>query len=278
MLRWRKNVVSLRKDVSDARYKKMSVSSSAINVHKEAWFADAERAVYDDYKEARESGMPCGTLWFGVQMRKHLEVLFPDKSADDFLASAGWLRGFFKRHDLVMRSASNVAPLSVHARVPACLKFYVTIQRICADKGGMNGTWGRFTPSHRFNADEVPLEFGCILRRTAEQKGAKRVWIAQPKHKIEMRECTILPLFCAGAEVSECSILLRCAPRKIDKDGHVDPTAAAHGPTKRTIEQLRMKFPNIDIYCQLKGYIVASVVHGHILTNSRKQPLASGCR
>ena len=128
--------------------------------------------------------MSCSTLWFTAPMKQ------PDGSADDFKGSAGWLRGYFSRYGLSMRQATNVMPLSAAARVPVCLKFYATIQRVCSEKGGMDAVWGRFTPFHRFNADEVGVEFGCILTRTAEKKGAKRVWVAHLKHKIDLRECT----------------------------------------------------------------------------------------
>ena len=108
-------------------------------------------------------------------MKECLEVLYPDKSTDDFEASDGWRRGFFERYGLSMRVATNVMSLSVVERVPAVLKFFITIQKVCAENGGMNKDWGRYTPRYRFNADEVGIEFGCILRRTASKKGAKRV-------------------------------------------------------------------------------------------------------
>jgi len=80
------------------------------------------------------------------------------------------------------------------------------------------------------------------------------VWVKQPKHKIELRECTFLPLFCAGLPVKFCSIFLRCAPKKLS-DGRVDPTRASHGPTNDAIIALRQKWKNIDIYCQPKGFM-----------------------
>jgi len=254
MLCWRRNVVRLRADVSDARYRKLTVSSLAVAVRKEAWFPEAETLVIVKFKEERENGMKVSTLWFSKTMKDCLAVLFPDKSADDFVAGDGWRSGFFARHGLSMRVATNVMPLSVHERVPACLKFYKTIQQVCAKNGGMNFDWGAYRPSHRYNADEVGIEFGCILRRTAELRGAKRVWVAQPKHRIEARECTFLPLFCAGLAVLQCSIFLRAAPKKLG-GGRVDPTTAAWGPTRVLIQKLRQKYPNIDIYCQPKGYM-----------------------
>ncbi len=138
-------------------------------------------------------------------MKKQLAILFPGGEADDFVAGDGWLRGFFKRRGLAMRTATNIMPLSSESRVPQCLKFFTQIQQVCAHKGGMNTEWGRFTPRHRFNADEVGVEFGYILRRTVALKGEKRVWVSHPKHKIEIRECkfTFLPLFCAGAAVTD---------------------------------------------------------------------------
>jgi len=98
------------------------------------------------------------------------------------------------------------------------------------------------------------VEFGCILNRTFEKKGSKRVWLTNPKHKIDLRECTFLPLFSAGHAVEHCSIFLRYAPKKLSGGG-VDPTVASHGPINEVIRSLRNKFPNIDIYCQAKGYM-----------------------
>jgi len=252
--RWCKRVDILRADVNIRSLRRITVSSAAVAVRSEPWFPEAEECVFALFEEAREIGMKCSTLWFTVTMQKELNRLFPDKSADDFKAGDGWRRNFFKRRGLSMRVATNIMPQSASERVPQCLSFYEIIQQICAEEGKMDPIWGRWNPHHRFNADEVGVEFGCILNRTAEKKGAKRVWISHPKHKIELRECTFLPLFNAGHAVLECSIFLRCAPKKIAQN-QVDPTRAHHGPTNDTILKLRQKYSNIDIYCQPKGYM-----------------------
>ena len=189
-------------------------------------------------------------------MQAALQVLYPDGSADDFVAGAGWCTNFFKRFGLSMRVATNVMSLSVEERIPRCLRFFEVIQRVCAERGGMNRVWGRYTPSHRYNADEVPLEFGAVLTRTAEIKGSTRVWLKHPKHRIDNRECTLMPLFCGGAPLPFSCILLRCKPRQVDAET-VEPRTAAHGPTRVIIEKLRQKYPNVDIYCQANGYMDA---------------------
>jgi len=249
-----KKVDTLRADVAQKRFRRITISSAAVKIRSEPWFEEAEKCVFALFEAARDIGMKCSTLWFEMTMKKELERLFPDKSADDFKAEVGWRTKFFKRYGLSMRVATNVMPFSVTERVPQCLSFYETIQQVCAEGGGMNSIWGRWTPHHRYNADEVGVEFGSILNKTAAKKGSKRVWVAHPKHKIDLRECTFLPLFNAGHPVYECSIFLRCAPKKIS-EGKVDPTRALNGTINAVITALRLKYPKIDIYCQPKGYM-----------------------
>ena len=94
MLCWRKNIVQLREDVSDARFRRVCVSSKNIKVKKEAWFAEAERAVFDDFENAREHGLVCSPKWFSVRMRAALVVLFPNGEADDFRQALAGRKAF----------------------------------------------------------------------------------------------------------------------------------------------------------------------------------------
>ncbi len=225
MLKWCHRADELRADNASVTLAKKFVSGRS-----EAWYPEAEAIVISRFRDARAHGSPCNCLWFQVKMQETLQELYPDGSADDFIAGDGWRTRFFKRFNLSMRTATNVMPLSVAERVPKCLRFYCVIQQVCAKDGGMNDIWGRFTPHHRFNADEVPIEFGGALDRTAEEKGAKRVWVKHPMHPIENRECTMMPLFCGGGALPAASILLRCAPKKMDLGTAVDPRVASYGP------------------------------------------------
>ncbi len=256
MLRWRRRVEELRVDAASAACAKKFVSGRCIEQHGAAWFPDAEGVVFTEFKAAREAGLKCDGLWFQVRMRAALQSQFPDGSADDFRAGEGWRAGFYKRFGLSTRVATNIMPLSVKERVPMCLSFYAVIQRECAAGGGMNADWGRFKPHHRFNADEVPVEFRGSLTRTAEMRGAKRVWLKHPKHKVENRECTMVTLVCAGSALPFGCMVLRAAPKRLDVDT-VDPCRAANGPTQHIVELLRSKYPNVDIYCQHNGYMDA---------------------
>ncbi len=256
MLKWRSRAEQLRRDTKIVALRNKFVSEKCVRVRGEAWFPAAEARVFALFGEQRDKGLPCSGLRFTMQMRRTLAELFRDKSADDFVAGSGWRTRFVNRFNLTMRLATNVMALFVAERVPKCLRFFEVIQQVCADGGGMNAIWGRFPPHHRFNADEVPIEFGATLARTAEIKGAKRVWVTHPRHPIEPRECTIMPLFCGGAALPFSSILLRCTPKRVAAD-RVDPRTAHHGPTNALIQQLRIKYPAIDIYCQVTGYMDA---------------------
>lgn len=231
------------------------VSPACITTRSEGWFAEAEAIVFDSFKAARADGLACGSLWFQNTMHATLKQLYPDGAADDFKAGAGWLKGFYKRFNLSNRVATNVMPISTAERVPQCLNFFSQIQKQCAT--GFHSRWGKYPPVRRYNTDEVPVEFGGVLCKTAEMKGAREVWVRRPKQKIDTRETTMMPLFCAGAEVPGASIILRATPRRIDANT-VDPRNAVHGPTQELIEALRIKYPLVDIYCQPKGYIDAA--------------------
>ncbi len=159
MLRWQRRVVDLRADNQLQKFAKQFVTGRCVAIRTEAWFPAAEARVLSQFRDAREEGLPCNGLWFQVKMQEALQEMYPDGSADDFVAGDGWRANFFNRNNLAMRSATNVMPLSVAERVPKCLHFYAVIQKVCAERGGMNHTWGRFPPQHRFNADEVPVEF-----------------------------------------------------------------------------------------------------------------------
>lgn len=140
MFNWRRNKENLEIDGTSPKTKKLTVSSKCAKVRAEAWFPQAENIVFDTFKRARENGLRCGTEWFTATMQGALAELFPGGEADDFNAGDGWRSGFFKRKGLCFRVATNVMPLSIDERVPQCLKFYVTIQRVCAE-GGMDPLW-----------------------------------------------------------------------------------------------------------------------------------------
>ena len=255
MLKWRRRVDILRADVAHSRSMAMKlVSAQSCNTRGEQWFPEAEALVFSELREARSNGLQITGMWVSAKMRDALAQLIPDGSADDFVAGGSWRTKFYHRFGLSTRTATNVVPESLEERVPRCLNFFHVIQQVCAKDGGMNLEWGRFPPHHRFNADEVPVEFGGALGRTVTVKGEKRVWVTAPKHKVEQRECTFLPLFCAGKAILFSSIFLRCAPKKL-ADGTVNPRAAAHVYTNELIGELRMEHPNVDIYCQQKGYM-----------------------
>jgi len=249
--KWAKNQVEIRTSAENPRIARLTVSAECVAVRSEAWFPAAEKAVFTLFEEARANGEKLSCLWFEVTMKDQLAILF-GSSADDFKAGDGWRAGFFKRFGLCMRVATNIMPLSVEERVPKCLEFYKLIQKVCAGEE-KDQNYGRFPPEQRWNADEVGVEFGCCLRRTAEFKGAKRCWVAQPKHKIELRECTFLPLFNSGSANTKVSMILRAKPKKID--GTVDPLQALHSPTRILISELRLEYPNVEIFVQEKGYM-----------------------
>jgi len=149
VFRWRRKITTLREDVNNSQFRRIAVSSAAVAVRSEAWFPEAEKCVFALFEESRETGLPCSTMWFSATMKKELLRLYPGRQADDFVAGAGWFRGFLKRFGLSSRIATNIMPQSAKERIPLCLSFYETIQKFCADEGKMNYTWGRFTPDHR---------------------------------------------------------------------------------------------------------------------------------
>ena len=59
---------------------------------------------------------------------------------------------------------------------------------------GANGShqkWGRFTPSQRYNADQVLLPFVINLKNTMEESGKKVVWVRQNHAGLDKRFCTL---------------------------------------------------------------------------------------
>ena len=87
--RWRARVETLRADVQKRKFRRITVSSRAVNKRSEGWFPEAEQRVFTLFQETRALGISCSTLWFTVVMKEELAKLFPDNSADDFVAGGG---------------------------------------------------------------------------------------------------------------------------------------------------------------------------------------------
>ena len=65
MLRWRRNKVALRRDVSSPQLCQAFVNGRCVDRHKEAWFPVAEKRVMELFNVARKAGcrvMKCGSL------------------------------------------------------------------------------------------------------------------------------------------------------------------------------------------------------------------------
>ena len=61
----------------------------------------------------------------------------------------------------------------------------------------------------RFNGDQVPLPFVCAATETYEEKGAKRVWIAQMEEGMTKRFCTLHLVFRAEGNQPKPTIIFR---------------------------------------------------------------------
>ena len=78
-----------------------------------------------------------------------------------------------------------------------------------AEEAESHTKWGRFLLHQRWNSDQVPLGFVSGQDSTWEERGSKRVHIAQPFPGLEKRQCTVQPTISPGDRTMLCAIIFR---------------------------------------------------------------------
>ena len=77
-----------------------------------------------------------------------------------------------------------------------------------ADEPESHTNCGRFLLNQRWNADQVPLGFASGLDSTWDERGSKRVYIAQPFLGLEKRQFTVQPIS-PDDKTMRCAIIFR---------------------------------------------------------------------
>jgi len=104
-----------------------------------------------------------------------------------------WFSAFLRRHGLSLRRSSNRSCDSAESTVPAAREFHKSLYHFLNKDNRENVRWGRYPCSNRYNFDQVPLPLVCDARRarTVDTKGAKRVWVRQPRGGLDKRQATV---------------------------------------------------------------------------------------
>lgn len=264
MLAWCRKEAEVREAAThiSPKVRRSCLSESALDNRQVAQFPAQETAVYDAFVIQRNEGLPVSGLWLKGEMRCALAETRPAKW-QQFKYSNGWVTRWLSRFHVSHRTATNCAPLTAAERAAACLKYFCYVQQLSA--AGLPGVpwdanYGSFPSHRRFNIDQVPLEFACAgLLRTYEIRGKKVVHVKEPKHKVEIRECSLLLTFNAVCEVPVASICLRGMQRE-DENGVRNPRLPWQRQMQQQFAELRTEFPSVHLYVQKNGYFDSAVL------------------
>ena len=205
--KWLKKSDTIFKAAADATTRRLyRTSGKNISVAK-IKFPQMEAELHIEFKERRSHGRRCSANWFKTKAKQIVKDLYENAT---FTASHGWFSCFLKRFNLCPRKRSNTKQGSVWDRLPFIKNFHTKF-RLFLSLGNCakDRKWGRFLPSCRFNGDQVPLPFVCAATETYEEKGAKRVWIAQMEEGMTKRFCTLHLVFRAEGNQPKPTIIFR---------------------------------------------------------------------
>ena len=215
-------------------------------------FPAEERILFDMFLEKRLKAEQVPVLWFAATMLRLVQESKPAEW-EDFKGSDGWRKRMFKRYNIVLRVASNTKTETVEERVPKVVKFFTYFEAACRAQPHVCATYGKYPLSRRWHADEVPVEFGGSLTRTASLRGAKRVSIKHPRVRMEERVASVMMLFNAEGLRPRPTICLALTP-DTDDNKDVDPCSPVQQRGRDEINSLRQDYPNVDILVQRNAY------------------------
>ena len=182
--KWLKKSDTIFKAAADATTRRLyRTSGKNISVAK-IKFPQMEAELHIEFKERRSHGRRCSANWFKTKAKHIVKDLYENTT---FTASHGWFSCFLKRFNLCHE-----------------VQIVFVLRQLCEGP-----QWGRFLPSCRFNGDQVPLPFVCAATETYEEKGAKRVWIAQMEEGMTKRFCTLHLVFRAEGNQPKPTIIFR---------------------------------------------------------------------
>ena len=88
---------------------------------KKAYFPEAEKKVYEEYKIARAQGMSVDQEFLSTHMILAMKTLHPEV---DFKGSNKWIRNFNRRNGISLQIKTNTKNQSVAERLPKVKNFH----------------------------------------------------------------------------------------------------------------------------------------------------------
>jgi len=165
-------------------------------------YSSAEQIVYDKILETRSAGgrVSGHTIrrWMRTEVKKELEQIQQMglmAETAEFKASNRWLSKFVRRFNLSLRRKTNCKNVSITDRLEKVKRFHarlkLRIQRNSNEPGrSFDNYFGRWTPEHRLNVDQVPCPLECAVEQTYDNRGTKTVHIRSKGPDASKRFCT----------------------------------------------------------------------------------------
>ena len=163
--------------------------------------------------------------------------------------SSTWLRAFMRRDGLSLRRRTRKKNQAIEDVLEVEARFQASMRR-----------FEGVPPERRFNFDQVPLPLMCCgsSRRTIANRGAKEVWVRQPRDDSDKRQATVHLTLRAGGEAPQPKPILVFRGKGLriseaernawDPRVHVlfQPRAWVDRPTMEAIVGLYADSPAID--------------------------------
>ena len=128
-------------------------------------FEKLDKAVYTWFIQQRSKGAPVSGPLLQEKALQMFKILYPDKDADSFKGSSGWLHKFSCRHGV---RGISLQEESLSADASAVFTFRNKLLHKMEEEG--------YTRNQVFNADETGLWWRLLLSRTlihCGERGAK---------------------------------------------------------------------------------------------------------
>ena len=121
MKTWRrsKNRTQIEADAKKRRLKGKKYTES--RDFKKAYFPEAEKIVYQEYKLARAQGIRVDQEFLSTHMIMAVKKLHPEV---DFKGSNKWIRNFNRRNGISLQTKTNTKNKSVAERLPKVKHFH----------------------------------------------------------------------------------------------------------------------------------------------------------
>ena len=203
--RWKQKAETIFHEAGNSRRRRLLIVGSASK------YSEMEKQLFAEFQSRRTRGHRVTERWLCVRARVIV--------GGTFRASHGWRIRFAKRYNITPRRKTNTKKLSAETRLPQLRHWHTELVRDVISKGqSVDPKRGRFRPEQRYNADQIPLPFCVDLKKTFEEKGAKRVWVRQPGEGLDKRMCTVF-LTIRGDGMQPVPLLVfRGKGKRISKD------------------------------------------------------------